>query len=123
MLVHTLAAFALSVAQVTSPAPGTDTRPIGRSEVLLRESDVVFSRAEPLERVLRVSLGEGLTGARVDVATIELTIDVEGEPSSFVPFVLVAQAVEPDGPTGRPPDSIRFLSAAGNLGKIIVLTR
>ncbi len=77
-----------------------EVRPAGRSEVLLRESDVVFSRAEPLERVFDLSLGEGFAGARIDAATIEVTIDADGEADSFVPFLLVAQAVEPDGQGG-----------------------
>ena len=177
MFVEALILVALSVAQAAGSTPGAETRVVGRTEVVLRDSDVVFSRAEPLERVVRVSLGEGLAGARVDVATIELTIDVDGEASSFVPFVLVAQAVELDTRTGeyraaspvrarepvqqpgegqpirmmatgivrywaatgdvaylrvyvdepvasgRPADSIRFVSAAGSLGKMVLLTR
>ena len=177
MFVEALILVALSVAQAAGSTPGAETRVVGRTEVVLRDSDVVFSRAEPLERVVRVSLGEGLAGARVDVATIELTIDVDAEASSFVPFVLVAQAVELDARTGeyrpaspvlarqaihqpgasqqirmmatdiirywaadgeqaylliyadepvaseRPAESIRFVSAAGNLGKMVLLTR
>lgn len=177
MFVQVLILVALSVAQTTGLTPGDETRVVGRTEVVLRDSDVVFSRAEPLERVVRVSLGNELASARVDVATIELTIDVNGEVSSLVPFVVVAQAVELDARTGqyrsaspvlarqaihqpgagqqirmmatniirywaadgeqaylrifadepvasdRPADSVRFVSTAGNFGKIVLLTR
>ncbi len=68
--------------------------------MLLRESDVVFSRTEPLECVLGLSFNEAFTDARIDAAAIELTIDADGEVDSFVPFLLVAQAVEPDGRGG-----------------------
>ena len=101
MLVQLFASIALSVAQVAGPGAGTGSGVVGRTEVVLRDSDVVFSRAEPLERVVRVSLGESLAGARVDAATIELTIDVDDEAPSFVPFVLIAQAVELDARTGE----------------------
>jgi hypothetical protein len=81
-------------------AASAEVRPAGRSEVLLRESDVLFSRAEPLERVFGLLLGEGLADVRIDAATLEFTIDADGEADSFVPFLLVAQAVEPDGQGG-----------------------
>jgi hypothetical protein len=177
MLTELIASAVLLVGGVVSPALGTDSAVVGRIEIILRDADVVFSRADPLDNVVRVSLGEGFTGARVDVAAIELTIDVDDEASSFVPFMLVAQAVELDTRTGeyraaspvlarepvqqpgagqeirmiatgiirywaatgeeaylriyadepvasdRPADSIRFVSAAGSLGKIVLLAR
>lgn len=74
----------------------TDAPVDGRTEVTLRGADVVFSRGEGFETVLRVPFSEGLAGLRVDGARIEIDIAVDGEVPSFTPFVIIATAAEPD---------------------------
>ncbi len=86
----------------------------GRTEILLRESDVVFSDSDPLEVVVR--LAEAPTvGARVDAAWIELTLTVSGDSEGFVPFIVVADAVLPTGAGGE------YESAWPELAQDIVL--
>jgi hypothetical protein len=68
----------------------------GRTEVILRNVDVVFSREESFESVLRVPFPAGLADLRVDAARIEIEIVVDGEAASFTPFIIVAAAAEPD---------------------------
>ena len=71
-----------------------------RTEIVVRQSDVVYSSTERLDVVAR--LAAPAPGQRqLDAARIELSLDVEGDASSFVPFVLVVTAVEPRGPAGE----------------------
>jgi hypothetical protein len=73
---------------------------VSRFEVIVRESDVVYSNTERLDIVAR--LGAPAAGrTRVDAALIEVTLDVGGDALSFVPFVLVVTAVEPTGSAGE----------------------
>lgn len=73
---------------------------VGRTEIALRESDVVLSESDPLEVVVRLADAPAV-GARVDVAWIELTLNVSGELDGFAPFIVVVDAVLPNGPAGE----------------------
>jgi hypothetical protein len=93
-------AWAVCLAVQVSPTAAQTVAAVSRTEIVVRESAVVYSSNERLDMVAR--LAAPVPGrSRVDAARIELTLDVDGEVSSFVPFVLVVTAVEPTGPTGE----------------------
>ncbi|HEX5130846.1 MAG TPA: hypothetical protein VFX92_00015 [Candidatus Krumholzibacteria bacterium] len=96
MVVHSvLAAAGLSL--VVSLAQATA---VGRTEIALRESDVVLSESDPLEIVIRLADAPAF-GARVDAAWIELALSVGGEVEGFAPFMVVVDVVLPSGPGGE----------------------
>ena len=105
VLMPTYLSLAISLAQAAA---------VGRTELLLRESDVVFSNSDPLEVVVRLAEAPTI-GARIDAAWIELTLTVSGDTEGFVPFIVAADAVLPTGAGGE------YESAWPELAQEIVL--
>lgn len=77
-----------------------DVARAGNVEIQLREADTVFSDEESLELVLQLAVPTSVFG-RVDVARVELVVDVGGEAESFVPFMVVISSVEYTGTVGE----------------------
>jgi hypothetical protein len=71
----------------------------GRTELQLREADIVRSVNDPLEVVLRLASLPAV-GSRIDNARLELALDVDGDAATFVPFLVVTGLVDAVGPTG-----------------------
>ena len=110
----TKACYALLIAGLSLAMSLAQAAAVGRTELLLRESDVVFSNSDPLEVVVR--LAEMPTfGARIDAVWIELTLTVSGDAEGFVPFIVVADAVLPTAAGGE------YESAWPELAKEIIL--
>jgi hypothetical protein len=124
MVVAMKVRFVVAVAAVLWGLTVAHAAEVGRTEVMLRESDVIYSGSESLELVLRVGVPP-IGGTRVDLAWIEVTLDVDGEPEGFVPFLFVADAVLASGQGGsyEPawPEAAREILSAPGYGRVVRL--